>query len=51
MRRLPRSSRAVGFLSDSGVELYESAQIPEPVPFVGTPGGLQITFFKPWKEI
>src|SRR6478752_5071482 len=31
----------VGFVSASGVELYVSAQMPEPVPLVGTPCVLQ----------
>ncbi len=41
----------VGFVSVIGVELYEFAQIPEPVPLVGTPCWLQMMSFHPWKLI
>ena len=41
----------VGFVSAMGVEPYEFAQIPEPVPLVGTPCWLQMMFCQPWKLI
>ena len=46
----PAASMA-GFVRFSGVEPYVLAQIPEPVPLVGTPCWLQMTFWMPWKLI